>query len=201
VPLAAGSLLNHYRVIRPLGAGGMGEVYEAEDMRLKRSVALKILPEDVAFDPNRRTRFQREAHALASMNHPNIVSIHSIEESGGTYFLTMELIDGRNLAEIIPPPGLRLSEFLQYAIPLVEAVSAAHQRGVIHRDLKPANVMIASGERVKVLDFGIAKLRRSTRAATAVLAGEATLTLAETASGDITDERRIFGMADAVRAA
>ena len=136
----------------------MGDVYEAEDTRLKRRVALKILPGETADDSGRRARFQREAEAVAALNHPNIVTIYSVEEASGIAFLTMEVVDGDTLAAVIPRDGLPVPELLKYAIPIVDAIATAHQRGIIHRDLKPANVMVTSGGRVKVLDFGIAKL-------------------------------------------
>jgi serine/threonine protein kinase len=153
-----GTHLNHYRILRQLGAGGMGEVYEAEDTRLKRRVALKILPPETGADPDRRARFDREAQAVAALNHPNIVTIHSVEECGATRFLTMEVVDGSTLDKLVPPTGLPLPELLKYALPLVDAVSAAHEHGIVHRDLKPANVMVTPDGRVKVLDFGVAKL-------------------------------------------
>ncbi len=134
--------LGHYRILRPLGKGGMGEVYAAQDTKLGRSVALKILPQALAADPARRERFEREARAVAALNHPHIVTIHSVEEADGVPFLTMELIEGRRLSELIPPQGMALDRFLQLAVPLADAVSAAHKRGIVHRDLKPANVMV-----------------------------------------------------------
>ncbi len=153
-----GTVLNHYRVVGVLGAGGMGEVYDAEDTRLKRRVAIKVLPAHATDDRDRYARFEREAQALASLNHPNIVTIYSVEESGGTRFITMERTEGRTLDRLIPRRGLPLGEFLRLAIPLVDAVSAAHDRGIVHRDLKPSNVMVTPDGRVKVLDFGLAKL-------------------------------------------
>jgi serine/threonine protein kinase len=156
--LTPGTRLNHYRILRQVGAGGMGEVYEAEDTRLKRRIALKVLPAEIGADPGRRARFEQEAQAVAALNHPNIVTIHSVEESGFTRFLTMEIVDGSTIDCLVPPTGLPLSDLLTYAIPIVEAVAAAHERGIIHRDLKPANVMVGTDGRVKVLDFGVAKL-------------------------------------------
>lgn len=156
--LHAGTQLNHYRIVRLLGQGGMGEVYEADDTRLRRRVALKVLPAEIGSDAARRARFDKEAQAVASLNHPNIVTLHSIEQCGDTRFLTMEIVEGRTLDRLVPPAGLPLRELLTYAIPIVDAVGAAHERGIVHRDLKPANVMVTSDGRVKVLDFGVAKL-------------------------------------------
>jgi Tol biopolymer transport system component len=137
----------------------MGEVFLAEDTKLGRQVAIKILPEHLASDASRRERFELEARAVASLNHPNIVTIHSVERAEGVHFLTMEFVDGKPLSELIPPRGLPIDEFLRIAIPLADAVGAAHQKGIVHRDLKPANVVLTSDGRVKVLDFGLAKLR------------------------------------------
>lgn len=153
-----GTTLLHYRIVRPLGSGGMGEVYAAEDTKLHRLVALKILPASVAADPDRLARFRREAQAVAALNHPNVVTVYSVEEANGTHFLTMELVEGETLAARLRPGGLSLRELLSLALPLVDAVGAAHAQGVVHRDLKPSNVMIGSGGRVKVLDFGLAKV-------------------------------------------
>jgi eukaryotic-like serine/threonine-protein kinase len=152
-----GSLLNHYRISKALGSGGMGEVYLAEDTRLKRSVAIKILPSEFAAQ---RDRVEREAQAVAALNHPNIVTIHSVEQSGETTFITMEYVEGQTLADVIRRGGVPLERLLRIAVPLVDAVSAAHERGIVHRDLKPANIMIAAQDRVKVLDFGLAQLRQ-----------------------------------------
>jgi eukaryotic-like serine/threonine-protein kinase len=154
-----GTTLLHYRILGKLGKGGMGEVYAAEDTKLQRRVALKLLPSEVATDRDRLQRFQREARAVAALNHPNVVTIYSVEETGGVQFLTMELVEGKTLGDLIPPDGLPLEELLRLALPLVDAVAAAHQQGIVHRDLKPANVMLAGDGRVKVLDFGLAKLK------------------------------------------
>jgi Tol biopolymer transport system component len=179
-----GTTLAHYRIVQPLGKGGMGEVFVAEDTKLHRKVALKVLPADVAIDPERRQRFEREAQAIAALNHPHIVTIHSVEQSGATHFLTMELVEGQTLAEIIPRHGLPLDRILKTAIPLADAVAAAHQKGITHRDLKPANIMVAHDGRVKVLDFGLAKLKEEQP-----LAGG----LASMATGNITGEGKILG--------
>lgn len=155
-----GRTLSHYRVLEKLGAGGMGEVYRAEDTRLKRQVALKVLPEGMARDPERLRRFQREAEVVASLSHPGIVTIFSVEEAERVHFLTMELVSGRRLDEVVPPGGMALDAFVAVAVPLVEALVAAHEGGITHRDLKPANVMVTDEGVVKVLDFGLAKLRQ-----------------------------------------
>jgi hypothetical protein len=152
--------LAHYRLMGPLGAGGMGEVYLAEDTRLARRVAVKILPPHLAAEPERLQRFEQEARALAALNHPNIVTIYSVEETDGIHFLAIELVDGVTLAEKIPDGGLALEPFFDLSVPLVDSLAAAHESGIIHRDLKPNNVMVSKKGRVKVLDFGLAKLRR-----------------------------------------
>lgn len=157
--MVIGSTLAHYKIIQALGSGGMGEVYIAQDTRLGRSVALKILLAEVAADPDRLARFEREARAVAALNHPNIVTVHSIERAGDVHFITMEYVSGQTLSAVTPSTGLPLKRFFSLALPLIEAVSAAHQHGIIHRDLKPDNVMVTNEGRVKVLDFGIAKLK------------------------------------------
>jgi serine/threonine-protein kinase len=153
--------LSHYRILGQLGAGGMGEVYLAEDTKLGRRVALKVLAHEMAADPGRRARFEREARAVAALNHPNIVTIHSVEEQDGLLFLTMELVEGRTLDQLIPRQGMAMSELLALALPLADAIGTAHQRGITHRDLKPANLMVGTKGRVKVLDFGLAKMADS----------------------------------------
>jgi serine/threonine protein kinase len=154
--------LLHYRILKPLGSGGMGDVYLAEDTKLNRRVALKVLPRGPVEDVERRQRFEREARAVAALNHPNIVTIHSVEQADGVVFLTMELVEGQSLSQVIPKGGLGVSRLLKLAIPLTEAVAAAHERGITHRDLKPANVMVTADGRLKVLDFGLAKLADAT---------------------------------------
>jgi TolB-like protein/tetratricopeptide (TPR) repeat protein len=155
--LAIGSRLGPYEILARLGAGGMGDVYRAGDSRLGRSVAIKVLPPAFVDDPRRLARFQHEARMLASLNHPNIVTIHSFEEIGGVHFLTMELVDGRPLHQHIPKGGLPVERILDFAAAISEALAAAHEKGIVHRDLKPANVMVTTEGRVKVLDFGLAK--------------------------------------------
>ena len=153
----AGDQLGPYRVVEFLGKGGMGRVYAAEDGKLGRRVALKVLPPEAASEERRR-RFEMEAKAVAALNHPNIVHLYSTEEEDGVFFLTMELVTGATLAETIPEGGVPLKKFFQIAIPIADALATAHERGVVHRDLKPGNVMIGAEGRVKVLDFGLAKL-------------------------------------------
>jgi eukaryotic-like serine/threonine-protein kinase len=160
-----------------LGSGGMGDVYLADDAKLGRRVALKVLSRGLASDSDRRERFEREARAAAALNHPNIVTIYSVEEVDGVSFLTLELIEGQALVAMIPAGGLALDRIVDLAIPLADGVGAAHQRGITHRDLKPANVMIASDGRLKILDFGLAKIKEDLRAdepalPTAALTGE-----------------------------
>ena len=158
MPLPPSTRLGTYEIIAPLGAGGMGEVYRARDTRLGREVALKLLPAGIARDPGRLARFEREARIVAGLNHPNIVVLHSIEDDGQVRFLTMELVEGRDLTSLVAAGGLPLAQVLDVAIELSDALVAAHEKGVVHRDLKPANVMLTRDGRVKVLDFGLAKL-------------------------------------------
>jgi serine/threonine protein kinase len=152
-----GHTVAHYKILEKIGSGGMGDVYLAEDTTLDRKVALKILPPELIGDTERRARFTREAKALAALNHPNIVTVHSVEAAGGVHFITMELVKGQTLATLLPRKGFGLDKFFEIAIPLADAVAAAHQQGITHRDLKPANVMVGENGRVKVLDFGLAK--------------------------------------------
>ncbi len=152
----AGAQLGPYRVGELLGAGGMGHVYEAVDTRLDRHVALKVLAPEVATDPDRLRRFRREARTVAALNHPAIVTVHSIEEIDGLHFLTMERVEGRTVDRLIPPGGMPLGLLVAVALPLAEALEAAHEAGVVHRDLKPANVMVERSGRVKLLDFSLA---------------------------------------------
>ena len=154
-----GSNLQHYRILSRLGGGGMGVVYEAEDTRLGRRVAVKVLPAEMAGDTMLLERFNREARVVASLNHPNIVTIYAVEENGGVPFLAMELIEGEPLNSRIVRGGLPADALLEIAIPLADALVAAHERGIIHRDLKPANILFGKDGRLRVLDFGLAKLR------------------------------------------
>ena len=149
--------LAHYKILEKIGSGGMGEVYVAEDTKLDRKIALKVLPPEMAESEERRSRFKREAKAIAALNHPNIVTVHSVEEADGVHFITMELVKGKTLTELLPKHGFPLNRFFDIAIPFADAVAAAHQEGITHRDLKPDNAMVSDDGRVKVLDFGLAK--------------------------------------------
>jgi serine/threonine protein kinase/Flp pilus assembly protein TadD len=153
-----GRTLAHYRLIAAIGSGGMGDVYRAQDTKLGRDVALKVLPATMAKDPDRLDRFRREARAVATLNHPNIVTIYSVEEAEGLHFLTMELVEGQSLDRIVPEGGLPVGRVVEIVTALAEALAAAHDKGVIHRDLKPGNVMVTESGRVKILDFGLAKM-------------------------------------------
>ncbi|HEY2120323.1 MAG TPA: protein kinase [Candidatus Acidoferrum sp.] len=155
--LAAGAKLGPYEITSPLGAGGMGDVYLAQDARLSRSVAIKILPDKFSCDADRMARFDREAKVLASLNHPNIAAIYGLEESNNVRALVMELVDGPTLAERIKQGQLPLDETLSIAKQIAEALEYAHERSIIHRDLKPSNVKITPNGAAKVLDFGLAK--------------------------------------------
>jgi hypothetical protein len=152
-----GRQLGSYKIVSLMGAGGMGEVYQAHDGKLRRDVAIKVLPADLVDDPERLARFQREARLLAAVNHPNIATIHGLEQSDDVHYLVMELVPGETLAQRIDAGPLKGEEALRLGVQIAEALEVAHERGVIHRDLKPANVKVTPEGRVKVLDFGLAK--------------------------------------------
>src|SRR5215475_1854897 len=152
-----GTKLAHYEITAHLGFGGMGEVYQATDSKLGRSVAVKLLPESFAHDADRVARFEREARVLASLNHPNIATIYGLEDSKDKKFLVMELVPGETLAERILRGPIPIDESAAIAKQIAEALEAAHEKGVIHRDLKPANIKVTADGKVKVLDFGLAK--------------------------------------------
>ncbi|MGB7491608.1 MAG: serine/threonine-protein kinase, partial [Thermoanaerobaculia bacterium] len=179
-----GETLGHYKVTEKLGAGGMGEVYRARDLTLDRDVALKVLPQDLSSDPERLDRFEREAKAVAALNHPNIVTLFSVEKADGVPFLTMELVEGEPLDEAIPDAGLPMEQFAALASQLLEGVAAAHKQGIIHRDLKPSNIMLTEDGRLKVLDFGLAKLRDL---------DDDSISDSELATALLTEEGRILG--------
>ncbi len=174
--LAAGQQVSQYRILRLLGQGGMGQVYLAHDVQLGRRVALKTLPPGFAESRARLERLRHEAHTVAALNHPNIVTIFSQDSVEGVYFLAMEYVRGRTLAELIPRHGFDLGRFFRLAVPMVDAIGAAHDGGITHRDLKPANVMVGEGDRVKVLDFGLAKVTDTTTDESEATTATATLT-------------------------
>src|SRR5215831_10428148 len=159
--LTIGTQLGSHQIIALLGKGGMGEVYRARDLKLKREVAIKVLPEDFSRDSDRVSRFQREAELLASLNHPNIAGIYDVQQDGDSRFLVLELVEGETLADRIARGPIPLDEALGIAKQIAEALEAAHDRGIIHRDLKPANIKIRPDGSVKVLDFGLAKAMAS----------------------------------------
>src|SRR5262249_49775475 len=164
-----GDSLGPYRIVDKLGEGGMGEVYRATDVNLKRQVAIKVLPASLGADADRLVRFQREAEVLASLNHPNIAAIYGLEKDGDSTALIMELVDGSTLADRIAHGAIPVDE----ARPIAEALEAAHEQGIVHRDLKPANIKVRADATVKVLDFGLAKAMVSAAGSTAV---DATMT-------------------------
>src|SRR6202163_2001837 len=155
--LGAGTKLGSYEVVAQIGAGGMGEVYQAHDTKLGRDVAIKVLPPNFVNDPERLSRFQREARMLAALNHPNIATIYGLEQCDGVTCLVMELVTGETLAERVKAGPIPIEEALKIAAQIAEALEAAHEKGIIHRDLKPANVKVTPEGKVKVLDFGLAK--------------------------------------------
>src|SRR5215469_5729154 len=164
--LTIGTQLGSHEITALLGKGGMGEVYRARDTKLKREVAIKILPEEFARDADRVIRFQREAEALASLNHPNIAGIYDLAEASGTRFLVLELVEGETLADRVSRGPIPVEEALRIGIQICEAFEVAHERGIIHRDLKPANVKLTPDGNVKILDFGLAKAIENSPAAT-----------------------------------
>ena len=182
--LAPGARLGGYEITGALGAGGMGEVYRARDSKLGRSVALKLLLDAVAGDPDRIARFEREAKSLAALNHPHIAALFGLEQSNGRHFLVMELVEGETLAERIARGPLPLEQALSVAVQIADALEAAHEKGIVHRDLKPANVKITPDELVKVLDFGLAKAME-TESAVSNLAHSPTLSMMATQAGMI----------------
>jgi serine/threonine protein kinase len=152
-----GETLSHFKILDKLGAGGMGEVYRAQDSTLGRQVAIKTLPEAFTSDPERLARFEREAKLLATLNHPHIAQIHALEDVNGQKLLVMELIEGETLADRIAGGPIPVEEAISLFLQIAEGLEAAHEKGVIHRDLKPANVKVSTEGKIKILDFGLAK--------------------------------------------
>src|SRR6476660_6761520 len=183
MPLSVGDKLGPYEIVSPIGAGGMGEVWKARDTRLDRIIAIKVLPSDKLADPERKRRFVQEAKAASALNHPNIVTIYDIGSEDKCDYLAMEFVDGQTLEQLTPRDGLGISDALRYAAQASDALAKAHAAGIVHRDLKPGNIMVTSDGRVKVLDFGLAKLSQP---AGLNPAGTVTVTIsAETMEGAI----------------
>ena len=156
--LVPGTKLGPYEIQHPLGAGGMGEVYRARDLRLERSVAIKVLTTRHSFDATLRARFEHEAKSISALQHPNICVLHDIGSQDGVDFMVMEYLAGQTLDKLIPPNGLPIDSALNYAVQLAEALACAHGAGFVHRDLKPSNILVDERGILKVLDFGLAKL-------------------------------------------
>src|SRR5689334_22827090 len=165
--LAPGARLGPYEIVSFLGAGGMGEVYRATDSRLGRDVAIKVLPSSFSADADRLQRFEQEARAAAALNHPNILAVHDIGTDRDAPFIVSELLEGQTLRDRLATGALPVRKAVAYAVAIARGLAAAHERGIIHRDLKPENLFITADDRVKILDFGLAKLTSATSAVAA----------------------------------
>ena len=158
MPLAPGTKISQYEVLSPLGAGSMGEVYRARDSRLDREVAIKVLPELVSLDPERLLRFEQEAKAAAALNHPNILAVYQMGTFLGMPYLVSELLEGKTLTEVIRRNPVALRKAIDFGVQIARGLAAAHEKGIVHRDLKPDNLFVTKDGRVKILDFGLAKV-------------------------------------------
>jgi serine/threonine protein kinase len=156
--LEPGTTLAHYRIERQIGQGGMGEVYRAQDPRLRRDVAIKVLPEAFAQDPERLRRFEQEARAASALNHPNILTVHDVGIQGATHYLVTELLDGQSLRDALRDGPLSISQALDFGVQIARGLAAAHEQRIVHRDLKPENLFVTTDGRLKILDFGLARL-------------------------------------------
>src|SRR3989454_3834342 len=156
MPIQSGTTLGHYAILSAIGAGGMGEIYKARDPRLNRTVAIKVLPQHIADMPERKQRFEREAQAIAALNHPHICVVYDVGQDNGVDFIVMEYLEGETLADRIAKGPIPFDQFLTYAAQIADALDKAHRQGITHRDLKPGNIMITKSG-VKLLDFGLAK--------------------------------------------
>jgi len=189
-----GQQIGHHKIIRPLGKGGMGEVYLGEDTKLQREVALKFLPESVRKDPDRLARFRREALAAAKLKHNNVATIYALEDIEDTTFIVMEYVEGEKLSSHIPADGMELDAFFDILLPLADGLAHAHSQGRIHRDLKPANIMFAREGIPKILDFGLARIEQDEiESANELGSGDETRTLDEQAPPSLTQRRSFLG--------
>src|SRR5688572_25455967 len=159
--LPTGSKFHHYEIRDLLGSGGMGQVYRARDLRLNRTVAIKILPREFSLDPNRLSRFEQEARSASALNHPNIITIYDVGDFESAPYIAMEYVKGETLRDLLKEGALPLNRIQEIAIPLADGLAKAHEAGIVHRDLKPENIMITEDGYVKILDFGLAKLTTS----------------------------------------